>query len=482
MSNLNEGFKVPNFSQMDSRQGSEIGILNKMNALHESKEVPTPAEDGAMNESAGQTATCTKCGATWTPEVTTEDGAGQICPVCGSALTDPSQAGTQDSVVEDEQTTDEIAQAKLESTLQEYIDLVDAGSIDEAKQLVESEEAAVICESCEDGSTDIMLEKFVIKVGADGKKVKKKVRTKKMKRTAAQKAALKKARRTANNGAAKKKRKKAMKARARMGLNESIRKTQISNAVVQMLESQGMTIEYKLVEKAINEAYHMNEAEVQLPADKALSALETILNNYGLAVTESSTEVIDGVLVAHVSVQDVDAEVYLGDIADEVEESVEGYSVDYDEPEDPDEDGIVDIDFYFVPAITVNENADPQPESEPEVGALGECDDPDKSKKLDEGIQTNDYSALFESFAGGTDNVRCKMNPAFIKPNQLIFDADEQTVFKALTESVATEDGFKLAIEVCNSKNAQLADLAPGAEVTLGATGDYFLLRNNPLA
>lgn len=480
MSNLNDGFKVPNFSQMDPTQGSALGVLNRLNALHESKE---SNEDKPMNEAAG-TAVCPECGATWTPGVTTEDGAGQICPVCGSVLTDPTQSGVADPAVEPEQDTDKIEQAKLESTLQEYVDLIDAGSMNEAKQLLESEEATAVCESCEDGSVDVMLEKFVIKVDSTGKKTKKKVRTKKMKRTAAQKAALKKARKTANKGAAKKKRKKAMKARARMGLNESIRKTQISNSVMSMLESQGVSVSAKLIERAINEAYHMNEAEVELPQDKALSTLETVLSNQGLTVTDSSTEVIDGVLVAHVSVKDTDAEVYLGDIADEVEESLEGYSVDYDDPDDPDEDGIVDIEFYFVPEIKVNESEDPE---------CPECDDPEKKepmkdescgggkKKMNEGVQTDDYSALFESFAGGTENVRCKLNPAFIKPNQLIFDAGEQTVFKALTESVATEDGFKLAIEVCNSKNSQLADLAPGAEVTLGS-GDYFLLRSNPLA
>lgn len=487
MSNLNEGFKVPDMTKVGVHQTSELGIINRLNESHN-----RASANGTkpMNESAGE-ATCPICGATWTPGATTEDGASQCCPVCGSALTDPTQPGVQDSAVEDEQHTEEIEQAKLESTLQEYIDLINAGSMNEAKQLVESADAKVICEACEDGTPGIMLEKFVIKVDASGHKTKKKVRTKKMKRTAAQKAALRKARKTANKSAAKKKRKKAMKARARLGLNESIRKTQISHAIMEMLESQGVTsVSAKAVNRAINEAYHMNEAEVQLPEEKALSALETVLGNHGLEVTDSETKVTDGVLIASVSVKDTDAEVYLGDIADEVEESLDGYAVDYDEPDDPDENGIVDIDFYFVPQLQVNESEDnsddncDDPENkdnEDKKDPTNECDDPN-AKKVNEGLQIPTYSALFESMAGGVDNIRCKMNPAFIKPNQVILDAGEGTVFKALTESVAVDGGFKMAVEICNSKNSELAGLVPGAEVTLSSDGDYFLMRSNPMA
>lgn len=486
MSNMNDGFKVPNMSKPRMAQSSEIGILNKLNESQANRQ----AGNKPLHEAASVNATCPMCGATWTPDVTMEDGAGQVCPACGSPLTDPNQAGLQDSAVENEQETDAIEQAKLESTLQEYVELLDAGQLTEAKQLLESAEAQAICESV-DGVNTIMLEKFVIKVDSSGHKTKKKVRTKKVKRTAAQKAALRKARKSANKGAAKKKRKKAMKARARMGLNESIRKTQICNAVQGLLESQGVTIGAKAIERAINEAYHMNEAEVELPEDKALSTLETVFNNHGLTVADSETEIIEGVLVAHVSVQDTDSEVYLGDIADEVEESLEGYSVDYDEPEEDEEDGLVDIDFYFVPNIEVSECSAPgDPTVDPKKDAKNESADPkadpkDEScngKKMNEGVQVDPHTELFESFAGGTDNVRCKMNPAFIKPNQLIFDAEEQTVFKALTESVATDGGYKLAIEVCNSANSKLSDLAAGAEVVLSSAGDYFLLRNNPLA
>lgn len=475
MSNLNEGFSIPNLAGSVRASSSEIGILNKLNESH-NQPATQPVE-----ESAG-TAICPICGATWTPGATTEDGANQMCPMCGSSLTDPTQPGVADPAVEPEQETQDIEQAKLESTLQEYVGLIDEGKLAEAKSLLESEEASVICESAEDGTSEVMLEKFVIKVDSSGHKTKKKVRTKKVRRTAAQKAALKKARKTANKGAAKRKRKKAMKARARMGLNESIRKTQISNAVQGLLESEGLSISAKLLDRTISEAYHMNEAEVQLPEDKAIGALENIFNNHGFTVVESSAEVIDGVLVVHISVQDNDSEIYLGDVADEVEETLQGYSVDYDEPDMDDEDGIADIDFYFVPQIEVSESTDPEkcdPASDPAVEPEQECEDKTKNESAP---TANPNEALFESIAGGTENVRCKMNPAFIKANQLILDAGDQTVFKALTESVATADGYKLAIEVCNSNNSQLADLASGAEVTISSDGDYFLLRNNPLA
>ena len=87
---------------------------------------------------------------------------------------------------------------------------------------------------------------------------------------------------------------------------------------------------------------------------------------------------------------------------------------------------------------------------------------------------------VFESFAGGVKNVRCKLNPAFIKPGQVIFDSDSKTVFQALTESVATKGGYGLGIEVFNSANNNLAGLNSGARVTLSTKGQYFLLRENP--
>lgn len=490
MPDLYNGYKIPRMNAGSLNESAEVrasispelNILNKLNA--------TPMHESATNESVVQnpaTCTCSKCGATWTPSVAMEDGAHQICPVCGSPLTDPEQPGIGDSQVDPEQKlgsdTDEL---KLESVMQEYIQLVDAGSLNEAKELLTNNEAQLICESTEEG-TDILLEKFVIKVNSEGKKIKKKVRTKKVRRTPAQKQALRKARKLSNKGASKKKRKKAMKARARMGLNESIRKNQICEAVQSLLESAGTTLDRKTLERAVDEAYHMNESEVLLPEDKAISTLETVLNNKGLTLTDHDVEIIDGVLVVHATVQDTDAEIYLGDICDEVEASLEGYSLDYDEPEEGD-DNLVDIDFYFIPAL-VAESADPNCPEDPEQDPQSECTDPKKVNEsatpaMHESITPSEVvTQLFESIGGGTDNIRCQINPAFIKPNQVILDTDCGTIFKALSESVLNESGdYQVSIEVCNSHDSALSDLVAGSMVNLEPSGHYFLLRNNPTA
>ncbi len=375
------------------------------------------------------------------------------------------------------ESVDTSEEAKLEESLASYMDCINSGDAEGAKAILESAEATAICESTEDG-VEVMLEKFVIKVDSTGQKTKVKVRTKKMKRTPAQKAALRKARKTANKGAAKKKRKKAMKARARMGLTESLRKSRTINAVQKLAESAGVSLDTKALERAINEAYDLSEAEVISNDENVLSTLETVLNDKGIEVVNSDTEVIDGVIVAHMTVRDTDADVYLGDIADEVAESLQGFDVDYDEPEDDPEDDVVDIDFYFVPVLT-NESANCGTKKMKKNESEDPEDDPED--KMIEKKNCNESVDIFESFAGGSDNVRCKIHPAFIKAGQVIYDADEHTVFSALTESVACDGGFSLAVEVQNSANAELAGLASGAEVSLSSSGKYFLLKDNPL-
>lgn len=462
--NLNEGLDLMNPSE-SAQDDCMLRILQNMNKPKAINEAVEPEDK--------KTATCPECGATWTPDVTMEDGSQQVCPMCDHVCNPAATDGEGGAAVEAEPTVSESAEKSdedaLEESLKQYMECIDNGDIAGAKAILESAEATAVCESV-DGATEIMLEKFVIKVNAEGKKTKVKVRTKKMKRTPAQKAALRKARKTANKGAAKKKRKKAMKARARMGLTESLRKSRTINAVQKLAESAGVALDTKALEKAINEAYDLNEAEVVLKDENVLSTLETVLQNKGIEIVSSETEVIDGVIVAHIEVTDTDAEVYLGDVADEVEETLQGYDVDYDEPEDDEEDKVVFIDFYFVPVLTSESCASaPTVEEEPTV-------EPEGTKKVNESVED-----MFESFAGGVDNVRCKINPAFIKQGQVIYDADDHTVFTALTESVACDGGFSLAVEVQNSANQELAGLVPGAEINLGATGKYFLLKNSPV-
>ena len=479
---MDNSFKIPNMNEGLDLMGEQPTQDDRMLKILQNINKP-------INEAVDtnpKTVTCPICGATWTPDVNMEDGTAQVCPMCDHVL-NPASAKPEGAAEEEPTVTESVdtsEEAKLEESLASYMDCINSGDSEGAKAILESAEATAICESTDHG-VEVMLEKFVIKVDSTGQKTKVKVRTKKMKRTPAQKAALRKARKAANKGAAKKKRKKAMKARARMGLTESLRKSRTINAVQKLAESAGVSLDTKALERAINEAYDLSEAEVISNDENVLSTLETVLNDKGIEVVSSDTEVIDGVIVAHMTVRDTDADVYLGDIADEVAESLQGFDVDYDEPEDDPEDDVVDIDFYFVPVLT-NESTNcgtKKMKKKNESEDCEDCEDPedDPEGKMTEKKKCNESVDIFESFAGGSDNVRCKIHPAFIKAGQVIYDADEHTVFSALTESVACDGGFSLAVEVQNSANAELAGLASGAEVSLSSSGKYFLLKDNPL-
>ena len=473
---MDNSFKIPNMNEGLDLMGEQPTQDDRM--LKILQNINKPINEAV--DTSPKTVTCPICGATWTPDVNMEDGTAQVCPMCDHVL-NPASAKPEGAAEEEPTVTESVdtsEEAKLEESLASYMDCINSGDAEGAKAILESAEATAICESTEDG-LEVMLEKFVIKVDSNGQKTKVKVRTKKMKRTPAQKAALRKARKTANKDAAKKKRKKAMKARARMGLTESLRKSRTINAVQELAESAGFFLDARSLERAINEAYDLNEAEVLSADENVLSTLENVLNDQGIEVVDSSTEVIDGVIVAHMTVKDTDAEVYLGDIADEVAESLQGFDVDYDEPEDDPEDDVVDIDFYFVPVLT-NESTNCGSRKKNESEDCEDCEDDEED--MPEKKNCNESISMFESFAGGSDNVRCKLHPAFIKAGQVIYDADEHTVFTALTESVDCGNGnFSLAIDVQNSTNPDLVGLVPGTEVSLDTSSNYFLLKNNPL-
>lgn len=504
---MDRNYKIPNMNEGLDLLGAPTASNDRMLRIIHNLNAPA-ASAKAMNESVEQedkvTTTCPCCGATWTPSAEMEDGSQQTCPNCDYVF----PAGDGNAQVEDEasinesddkdevcpvcgkkhdectcesEKKDEDAE-KLEESLNKYMECVDNGDTAGAKKILESAEANAICEAAEDGCVDVMLEKFVIKVDSEGHKTKKQIRTKKVRRTPAQKAALRKARKTANKSAAKKKRKKAMKARARMGLTESLRKARTATAVQQLAESAGFHLNSKDLERAINEAYKINEAEILMPDENIQSTLENVLRNKGIEILSSETEVVDGVIIDHLQVSDTDAEIFLGDIADEVAESLQGYDVDYDEPEEDDEDDKkIFIDFYFIPVLTaesVEQEEEVNPTEEPEgTKEVNESGDPEKNESED--CEGGKIEESFE-MAGGLTNVRCKINPAFIKQGQVIFDADDQTVFTAMTESVSADNGYNLAVKVNNSAKAELSALCEGAELNLEKSGRYFLLRSNP--
>lgn len=138
---------------------------------------------------------CDVCGTIYRVDEDADEDV-QECPNCGSL---PQS--------DDPQTF-------AESILEAYDELCSECEYDEAKELLNKNNATVECD--EDGN--LVLEAYKIHVDASGKKTKKKVRTKKVRLSAAQKAALRKARKKAHTGKANKLRNKAMKKRRAKGL------------------------------------------------------------------------------------------------------------------------------------------------------------------------------------------------------------------------------------------------------------------------
>lgn len=452
--NMNEGLDImPDMPDQNYRMERTLQIMNR------------------MNESASDSTnavTCPICGATWVPEVIMEDGTTQICPACDN-IVNPEAFKYTDPAVEVESVSD--AKDDLEDAFDDYIDCVNCNDAEGAKAVLESADAKAIYNSV-GRDLEVMLEKFVIKVDANGNKQKVKVRTGKAKKLSAkQKAALKKARKKANTGAAKKARKKAMKNRARMGLN-----------------------------KKVNEAM---EALNNLPsADDLQSAVETILNNQGIEVISAANETDNGITAVSVSVEDPVAEVNLDDIAAELEGTMPGFDIDYDDPEVDDSDNSVDITFYFVASEQTNESTnckkrrmneyddedddyDNMPDEDDDYDDMSEMKNCKRGQKraCNESFGRSRRASsrrMNESVAGGVNNIRCKIHPSFIKAGQVIYDADENTVFTALTESVDYRGNYALEVDIENSTNPKLSRLASGSEISLSSNGRYYLLKNNP--
>lgn len=557
---MNNGYKVPVLTegldlQAEARktQSNQNRMLNILNRLNESEDIApetTPEE---------ATKVCPQCGVEYV---------GDKCPQCGKVIeecedpkdmTESFKRGKRRRLHENEETGVTPEEIKDPEVAEEKPtnESDDAGvTPDEVKDPEVAEETKVnestryrltrvlteyyrLCENEEfDKAKELKEEEDVdIKIDADGnyeiKEADEEDETQKVVLTEEDLEGIEKVEESISFGKKSKKmnestgarKKKSTKARARRQLSESYRKTRIMNAVQKLAMQEGISFSSKKLQRAINEAYRINEAEIELPEEKAETALEKAFNDAGVTVKDCDTEVNDGVLTAHLTLEDTDAEVFLGDVADEVEDVLDGFDVDYDEPEiNEDEEGEVYVDFHFVPVIT--SEATEEVEDEPSITEgededdLEECDDEPKKvtesrkirgKRLHESedeevcpkcgknpcicendeededtIKVNedddeDEKDVFESFAGGMKNVRCKINPAFIKPGQVIFDSDSRTVFKAMTESAATKKGFGLSIDVFNSANSRLARLTEGAEVTLSTTGKYYLLRENPV-
>lgn len=297
-------------------------------------------------------------------------------------------------------------------------------------------------------------------------------------------------------------------AKARRAIYESVRKSQLVNSIQRLAMNEGITFSTKALRRAINEGYRINEDEILLPDQKAEDAIDSAFTDSGVDVKNIDTEKNDGVLTAHVTLGDnKDAQVYLGDVADKVADELKGkYDVEYDDPKisEADDDEVA-VDFHLVPIITQEcddqlgklkkeDESEEDDEDQTNLKKTNEDDEEDEedqtaTKKTNEDDEEDDEDkkdtskvneSIFESYAGGATNIRAKINPAFIKPGQIIYDADDQTVFKALTESVHNKSGYSVSIDVFNSNNYKLKNATPGTEATLTSRGNYFLLKSNP--
>lgn len=204
------------FNVKPVNESMEMDILNRLRAMNESTEVDTE-DKKEVNECDDAKKEVNEGTAFETKQQTDAMDDAKICPECfaemsvvdNSDLNYCPQCGTKLQMAEDNTIEEE-----LDIALHEYVTYMRMGSVNEAMNVLRTNEATAVTD--EDG--EVYLEAYKIKVDADGNKKKVKVKTKKKKLTAAQKAALRKARKAAHKAGANKARAKAMKVRKRLGL------------------------------------------------------------------------------------------------------------------------------------------------------------------------------------------------------------------------------------------------------------------------
>jgi hypothetical protein len=481
--------------------GSEESVNAVIDALNESTST-VPAVDGADNGAGAPTqVTCAVCGANFKPEVAME-GADMICPVCGSFCDPAANPGT-DANIDDPDTVN-----GLDVAATDYANAIKNENYQLARQILQESNATAQTMTLADGSPCVMLEAFKIKVDASGKKSKVKIKSHKKRLSSKQKMALKKARKSAHKGGADKKRAKAMRKRKSMGLSDSFDFSMILAKNIGMLtESLGHAPSADQIKEVTDKVQAMKEALIP-EDDKIMDNMLTLMRERDMTVVDSDIEPAGSGYKVTMTVVDNDVDLYLSEYADEVEFALGNVNVAYTDPQDdPDDETLKVLTFLVIPTTTESckkneackneectdpECSDPKTSNEAgkknEAGKNEECDPRDpacNTKKTNESIQyTNDADnsdEAIDSIAGGTDNILCSINPAFIKPGQIVYDTQDKTVFTVLTEPVMSTNGFEVAIEVLNSENPDFVKLPKGASVTLIANSDYRLLKKSPV-
>lgn len=463
----NNGFKIPNLGSNAMLNESTYSSQDRMARIIESMNCRSQ-----INESVAQKV-CPACGSVFTFDNDTTDGSEPFCPNCGFQANSEQQFSPY--TVDTEATLEESVESdEFTSVLLEYYSLVDEDRLDEAKELLASEGITLVVESVD--NTIEILEEKVVSVGpkvVGGKVIKKhktKLTPKQLKaRAKAMKKNAKKMSRAAHKPSAMKKRKKSMKVARKRGLiKESLQESyQIRNDLRDLLESRGIFLEDYKLNRLVRESIISESANSAVNThDNIVTSIENILNNKGLEVIDELVEEDDGVVVVEVSVRDIDAEIFLGEICDEIAQEV-GAEVDCEDPEADDDDStVVDLVFYIMPIRSA-------------VSESFESRITERSMNESTNLVGDATYQLFESCAGGASNVRCRLDPSFIKEGQVILDADSGVVFEALSESVALDDSYQLTIGVISTVNESFRGLT-GAVVEIESDGNYYLLKDRP--
>lgn len=283
-----------------------------------------------------------------------------------------------------------------------------------------------------------------------------KARSKTMKKNA------KKMARKAHSAAANKSRAKSMKKARQLKEGLELRRT-LRNNLIESFKSQGIPVDEALINQFVRNSINEAIVEESNPyIDRVESAVSGILTGYGATVLDTVSSIEDGMIATTVTIDDSGAELYLGNIADELGLSTNA-EVSYgdlnisDDPEEPST-----LTFYFLgDDFGVNESC-----GDGDRQVQEGCDDPNCDDPNCDGSHEDD--AKNESWTSGTSLVTLNESVTGDK----LYDIESDTTFTLMSTPRACDKGYTAFIQVNESK-----DMVPGAQykVVLSDSG-YELL------
>ena len=306
-----------------------------------------------------------------------------------------------------------------------------------------------------------------------------KARSKTMKKNA------KKMARKAHSAAANKSRAKSMKKARQLKEGLELRRT-LKNNLIESFESQGIPVDEALINQfvrnSISEAIDVEDSNPYI--DRIESAVSGVLTGYGATILDSVSSVEDGMVAVTVTIDDSGAELYLGNIADELglSTNTEVAYGDLDIVDDPEEPST--ITFYFLgDDFEVNESCGGKSKKVEEGCDDPNCDDPncdgshikDKNKKVEEGCDNPNCDGSHikddtKNESWGSPTTLVTLNESVT--GDKLYDIESDTTFTLMSTPRECDKGYTAFIQVNESK-----DMVPGAQykVVLSDSG-YELL------